>query len=306
MLGMVPELSSLLAEQLVLQAWSDIRSEKDRWSFLTVRASLTVPDVIAAGSVTLTQDSASVTADATAKTALDAVAADLPNRIFRGGNGAPIYEIASYNSGTGVITLSEPYYEAAAAGAAYQVYKAYEVAPVTDFKVWKSIVDPVNSRWIKVNYTKQEIDLLDPQRGSVGDPFCLAAHVNSASGVPRYEWWPHPTARRRFLALYQRLGTDLSDSVDLPPTMPRALLQDRALWRGYEWAEANKDRFQSLQNANWQFLMGKVNRSYQDRLKRVKVEDDNLYNQQFGVLQGQPALGWDADYLQSHDPPRWA
>jgi hypothetical protein len=110
----------------------------------------------------------------------------------------------------------------------------------------------------------------------------VVAHShNATTGYAMFELWPHPVSRRSYEVAYVRRGTDLSDAV--PPLDGfKALLLDRSLYRAYEWAEANKNRLKDgAKDVNFVFLMGKVNKTYHDRLQQVKSADRAAYNRQW-------------------------
>lgn len=312
LLGQVAELSPLQAPLLVNQAWADIRNAKSDWSFLVKDSVIVVPDAISAGAVTVTQDSATVNTSAAAKAALDAVgAASLLGRVFRaGGAGGPVYLISGYDTGTGDITLDRVYYEASASNIAYLVYGPYVKPASSDFKSWLVVRDPVNGFRIRVGMTRAEVDRMDPQRGATGSPLWLAAKDYDANGLPTYEFWPHPIVRRAYQVIYGRRGTDLSDTVDLPMTIPKELLQERSLYRAYEWCEANKRRFDPLHGEgggsgpDWRYLMAASEKRYDKALARAKIEDADIFNSQWGgnylEFQGDGPL--DANYWQQHAP----
>lgn len=282
LLGVVPELSGPQAQVLVNLAWEDIRDANQLWSFLLVSDHVNIPAAIIAGSVTVVQDSPNVTADATAKAVLDPVVLDLPNRFFRISSSGQIYGIASYSTITGILVLDRDFQEDSGSALTYQVYKPYIQAPVADFRQWEGFVDPVLNRPLALHWTKDEIDVRDPQRSSQGEPLVVAAHHHHATTLrPMFELWPHPVSRKSYEVLYVRRGVDLSDSA-APPEGFKALLIDRSLYRGYEWAEANRTRFMdTLGEVNWPFLMGKVNKSYEERLDKVKSADRQIYNRQW-------------------------
>lgn len=304
LLGVIPELSGPHAQVLVNLAWEDIRDSNQLWSFLLVFHHITIPAAISAGSVTVTQDSANVLADATAKAVLDPVVLDLANRFFRISAAGPIYGISSYSTITGILVLDRPFQEDSGSFG-YQVYQPYFQVPVADFRQWETFIDPVLNRPIFLHWTKDEIDARDPQRASQGDPFIVVAHRHhQTTGYPVFELWPGPVNRRSYEVTFVRRGTDISDAIP-PPDGFKALLLDRALYRGYEWAEANKTRFpKTLAEVNWPFLMGKVNKSYLDRLKDVTSADRQIYNRQWAnskfVRSGMNVL--DVDLLQISDP----
>ena len=309
--GQVAELSPLQAQQLVNLAWGDIRDSKQNWSFLCAETVITVPDTVVAGTVTVTQDSPSVLADATAKVALDLVGSTLlQKRIFRSGVSAgPIYNISAYDPATGILTLDRDYYEATAVGSPYQVYKCYITPPSSDFKTWLSVKDPVAAYALKLHYTREELNRRDPYRGSMGLPFWVVSYAYDSAGLPRYELWPHPIGRRAYPSLYRKSGSDLSDTVDLPSIVPSDLLMERGLYRAYEWAEANKGRFDPLKGQNggdFRYLMDRADKRFQEGLKQLKIHDENLYLECYGsnyLLQsGQTPGIIDAAYWQSAAP----
>jgi len=305
LLGQVQELSSLQAPLLVNQAWSDIRSAKDDWSFLVKETVVTVPDAVSAGTVTVTQDSATVTTSAAAKTALDAVGATaLVGRVFRaGGSSGPIYLIQTYDPGTGNITLDRVYFEATTSATTYQVTGPY-ITPAADFERWIVMRDPVNGFRIRLNFTRAELDRMDQQRGATGDPLILGAKDYNSTGIPRYEFWPHPVVRRAYQALYGSAGTDLSATVDIPSIIPAGLLRERSLYRAYEWAEANQGRFQGLRGTDWRFLMREAERRFKEQLKETMLTDDSVFNAQWGENYLDSPMGGiiDGKYLQQHAP----
>src|SRR5208282_5049664 len=125
LVGSVPGLPSLYAETLVNRAWGRILDFRVPWSFnIVADAQLWVPAVITAGSVTVTQGSTTVVADANATAAFNAVALAIPplaspvlgvGRQLRVGtvNGVttptgPNYTITAWD-GAGNLTINEPY-----------------------------------------------------------------------------------------------------------------------------------------------------------------------------------------------------
>src|SRR6266705_2940040 len=95
----IPRLPPPHAQTLINRAWSDIRDLR-LWSFLVGTGYIVTPQVITAGSITVTQGSVSVTPDATAAAALNAVvSANPPLAHAQIGIGRQI-RIASQTSGT--------------------------------------------------------------------------------------------------------------------------------------------------------------------------------------------------------------
>src|SRR3989304_2683729 len=171
LLSSVPKLDALNAQKLVNRAWSNIQHMR-RWTFLKRETAIIAPDAISTGSVTVTQNSITVAADAAAAIAITAVGADITTRQFRVGLG-PIYNISAFVSPN--LTLDRVYGETTAAGSVYSIFRNYITAPA-DFLRWESVIDPIFAYSFSLDWTKEEIDRVDPQRGAVNFPFRLAAY----------------------------------------------------------------------------------------------------------------------------------
>ena len=105
--GSVPKLPISFTKTLVNRAYRSIRLA-NLWSFNLFESSWITPPLINTGTVTTTQGSATITFDANAISALNSgttLYSFITQRQFRIGVGG-IYSIITYNSGTGVATLS--------------------------------------------------------------------------------------------------------------------------------------------------------------------------------------------------------
>lgn len=312
--GILPKMPFPLAQKCINRAWRDVR-ESQLWSFLVQEDVLTAPAQVTAGTVALTRYSATATADATARATLDTLANPLiTQRQFRVSQG-PIYNVSGYDSATGILTLDRPYQEASNATAAYLLYRCYYLMPVADFLRFLSVMDPINGYRLKLNKQRQEIDAQDPTRGGMGNPACIVNYrtvsdPSSANyGWHMFELWPHPTSAIGYQMLYHRRGTDFVNATDaLPPQIPEELLMQRALYRAYQWAEANKGRIPELRGSDYRFLMGQAAAEYKDLLRNTQRQDEEATNVYFIP----PPSSWgplvgpiDAKYAQSHDSGWW-
>lgn len=297
----IPTLSVLQAQKLVNRAWRDIKDSR-RWSFLKAETVIQTPATVNNGSVTVTQSSATVVGDAAANVAWAAIAADLPNRIFRLGLG-PIYTIASYTPPN--LILNFPYGESSAATQAYQIIKMYYPAPM-DFTRWESIIDPVSAYAFILDWTKEELDRADPQRGAINLPHRMVSYkFDQINKLWLYEMWPAPTVIRNYMCLYQRQGVDLVNGQEQDSVIPDLLLMAKAKILAYEWAEANKGVSPQLRPVNWLALRGAMQAEFPVLLHKAFRNDEEHFIQNFATNYLYPAysgLTFSSNYWQSHAP----
>lgn len=283
LLSWVPQLDPILSKKLVNRAWRDIQ-DKRPWSFNLVEGTITTPALISTGTVTVTQGSTTVTLDVDANAALVGILLnDLILRQFRVGSG-PVYNIADYTAPT--LTLARAYGETSATLATYEIYQCYYAAPSTDFLRWVSFVDGVNGFPLSTDWTKEEIDRIDPKRGAKGLPYRVASYrVNPANqsgatftGQLQFELWPHPTGLITYPVLYQRRGIDFSaDTAILPTPVRDETLIERAKLLAYEWAMANSGAHASLAKTNWVALMQKTATSFGELLNTDIKQDEEAF-----------------------------
>ena len=308
-MGSVPNMEAALAQQLVNRAWHDIIENPRMWSWLRGTGVLIAPQNITGGTVSVTQYSATVTLDTNANAALNNLTFPLiTQRQFRSGQG-PVYNIAAYNHGAGTLTLDRLYMESSATGQSFQVYQCYyqptdgSGAVISDFSKFKAILNPVDGYAIvgpNLNLTRQELDARDPTRGAQDLAYCIAAYTVGSNGIPFYELWPHPTAQRGYIHLYQKKGIDLSATNDIPATLSKDLVIQRALYYGYDWAIANMGRFANLKGVNWALLKAENLRAYEKMLQAGKDQGrraDSRY-----VYAAVAGLSLSADYRQQVFP----
>jgi hypothetical protein len=312
--GLIPDYSALKARRDLSRAWRDLL-DKRTWSFLVAEGTVTAPPLITAGTVTLTQGSPTVVPDATAAAAWAAVPqASLLQRQFRVAAEGGIYNIVGWTTPTGPLTLDRPVVEASGTGLGYRLFQCYFLPPAEalvntlpgefDFNRWLSVLDPINGIELKLDRSKAWLDVRDPQRAAGDLAYYIADYAPTVTGVPRYEFWPHPTGGQTFICLYKRQGLPFTQGTQaLPQMLPDGLLLNRALYRSaYPWAAANAGRFPALQRTNWQYLIREARGDYLLDLQAAKLQDDNVYLQSMvGPKRLWPAFGpVDSKFLQSH------
>src|SRR5215813_763995 len=266
LIGGFPGLDILTARNLVNKAWLDIR-EDGLWSWLTAEGPLAVPNVVSAGLATVTNGSPLVVGDATAAAVWITLALANPplaspvlgqGRQFRIGTGSPIYNIIAFD-GVNTITLDRNYGESSVT-MNYQIYRSYYAPPTpADFLRYMSITNigfayTISGKFLTFN--QEQLNRMDPQRGSQGDAYVNASYRTAADGSPVYELWPAPVNTNAYIAIYQKRGLDMTPAgvvpaVDLPITLSKSLLMSRAEYRAALWAVKNVNRYRDLAGINW-------------------------------------------------------
>jgi len=307
--GDVPALSPFKAQDLVQRAWREVRDSR-RWSFLVDSGVIYTPASVTAGTVAVSQFSASVVGNAAAKAVWDtlilhASGIDITKRQFRVST-TPIYNINAYDPATITLTLDRMYMEASAPASSYEMLRCYVESPTSDFLRWESLVDPVNQfRFRKKNLHRfrTELDRIDPRRSASGTPYMMASYKAKSDGTPMWEMYPAPTSEITYVASYSRRGTDLAAGDTLPAVIPDELLMSRARFLLYVWCGANESRFAELQGTDWLRLRREEDATYKALLTRAKSNDDELWPANWSESEedGQYLGVLDANWLQQHD-----
>jgi len=282
--GSVPKIPWDFAGTLVNRAWRDVRRQS-LWSFLLFESNWTSPPIVNAGTVTVTQGSASAVFNAAAATAIDAIGfvpSPVTQRQFRVGIGT-IYNIIAWDTLTLTATLDRNYQEATAAGSAYSIFQNYYAAPYEDFWTWITIRDMLNFNNLITTASRAEIDQRDPQRTIYYIPTHVVPYqqdqnANSSTyRFPLFEMWGLPT----FVLTYQlyglRKGTDLVNPTDtLPPAIGEDVVIAKAREYAYGWAEANKGDLPRNAGSDYRFLIQDAKADYQRLFREYRRQDRAL------------------------------
>ena len=302
-----PNLPTNLAKRIVNRARREIYAEKP-WTFLFQESYLTTPSLINSGTFTVTQNSTTITPDATALAAITGLTNPvLTRRQIKFGTGNLIYNVAAFDGAT--VTLDKPFFAttAGSTSSGYSLYQAYYSPPSTDFLRWISVADVANGYELDMLKTKEELDRWDPQRVTVGQPICIAQHAAVPAGFwdatvnvgdPLYEIWPHPTFARTYAVLYQRRGVEFSaDSDTLPQSISMDLLLTRSRMHAYEWQMAQDPAFAN----GYRSLVPALATQYTKLLQEARVQDNEIFVTQWVPRVGARGLRWLGNYSQSHD-----
>lgn len=333
LVGTLPGLSPILAQNFVRRAFDDIQKER-RWSFLMVDGAIVCPNMITAGTINITQYASTVTLDATASAALTPYIAGTPLltqlQIRFGGSSTltagQIYRIMDVDDATPaalVLTLDRMVVEPTNTVSTYQCYRCYVTPPQSNFRAWEQIVDMTYGFKLKLNWTSGNFDVADPQRTSQGDAYYCGffrtagpygnsntPDPNVEQGSPIYELWPAPTLGRTFYARFMQQAWSFVNPGDTQPSgIDDALILSRAYgWHAYKFAMANTANFPSMKGVNWLALIATAKGEYKDGLREAKRNDDaqamqNVLSRGHG-LRGGTGVGIpfpiDANFIAGH------
>lgn len=328
LIGMTPRLGFPNAARILNTAWSQIQDMR-LWSFNIVSdGQLFCPDAVTAGSISATFNSNVLTADATAKAALNAV--QLSNPLLAGELGigrqirigsfpvnspsGPMYTVISYDNATGAITVDRPYGETTGTGFNYQCYKAYYSPAVSGtvgganpkFVRYFTIINSASGYSIRgrhLYYTQAQLNAIDPQRSGQQIPYILAYKGHNSLGQPVHELYPAPVSFVTLIAMFQIKWSELSANSDLPqmPYDLRGLVMYKAKALAAEWALANVAAYPELQQTNWVALQALQDKNFKDtRLQCIKQDDE--IKPQLPTIQGnQFSFPLGGQFLQGHD-----
>lgn len=285
--GSVPKLSINFAQSLVNRAWRQVR-ESNLWSFNLFESSWITPPLINAGTVTAVQGSNTLTFDPTiANPAILAAQAAQPYspitiRQFRVGIGG-IYNIITYNFGTGVATLDRIFADPGGTNISYQIYQVYYTAPYADHRAWLSVRNPQMFIDLDLIRTRAQIDSMDPQRSWYQFPTCVVPfgrdeRPGSATlGYPLFELWGQPVAPFTYQCYGVRNGLPFTLPTDtVPQPLDEELILCKARAYAYEWAEANKDMSPRSSGPDFRFLIGAVEKEFRDMKVTYRRQDREL------------------------------
>lgn len=289
--GTLPDLPEEQVKRFINRAQRDAYDAWN-WSFLAGDGELQIPASVSTGTITLTQNSQVVTADATAAAAWNALGMFIPitQRALKLGTDLP-YQILAYD-GVDTAYLDRVWPNATVAGSTYTMYRPYYAAPA-DFQRWISVIDTTDAWNLIPGKKKEWLDWIDPQRSTIGGPaqFVSFYKLQRATTVPAFgantdptpiltqqlfELWPGPTAAMSLSTYYKKRGADLVDDTDESP-FDDGLLIARGLYHSCRFAQLNQVSFsKTAGKANWAELKRDANADYLYELGNAVKRDDNV------------------------------
>jgi hypothetical protein len=217
------------------------------------------------------------------------------------------------------LTLDRVFNEQSSSTGSGLVYRVYYEPLSQDFDRIDFLADPILGYEFAIDIRdRAELDMIDPRRGSVGQPYRLYFHhFNPTTGLPVYEMWPGPTAQRAYTVAFWHKGTSFSADTDaLPPRVAEELLLMRARILAYEWAmtaEPDPRKAQVYMNA-LQYARSRYSTEGQPGralglLDQAIRRDRSIALTRFKRFPRRYGPGWpigDSNFAMNHAIPGWA
>lgn len=291
LVGTFPDLPLAQAKRFINRAQRDAYDSWN-WSFLAGAGELQIPDSIATGTITLTQNSQVVTADATAAAAWNALGLFIPitQRALKLGTDQP-YQILAYD-GVDTAYIDRVWPNDTVTGETYMLYRPYYAAPA-DFQRWVSVVDTTDAWNLIPGKKKEWLDWIDPQRSTIGGPaqFVSFFKLQRTQTIPAFgantdpvttetqqlfELWPGPTAAMSLTTYYKKRGADMVSDTDESPFDDGVLIA-RSIYHASRFVQLNQVRFaKTTGKMNWAEVKLDANRDYMYELGNAIKRDDNI------------------------------
>ena len=304
----MPKLPFAFTKTLVNRAWREIR-ERNLWSFNLYESAWITPPIVNTGTVACVQGSASLTFNAAAIAAI--LASQIANpyspvttrqiRTGTAGGIGGIYNLITFNFGTGVAILDRPFADVGAPAASYTLFQNYYAAPFKDHRYWLSVRNPTMFLDLELDMTRAWVDERDPQRtwyqfpthvvpwgldnrGAVPVLPQVIATPSATLGFPLFELWGVPVSPFTYQCYGLRSGADLVNPADqLPFQVGEDCVIAKAKVYAYEWAMANMDMSPRSSGPDWKFLIGLANDEFKKLLTMYRLRDKDFIDNWFSA-----------------------
>jgi hypothetical protein len=285
-----PELPNGLAKDFVRRAFREIFRFPHLWSWGYAQDQFVFPASYSTGTIALTNGSATVTGTGTTWTS--------SHEGLQFKTGSHVFTVSTVASTTS-LTLDRNWGLADNASTTYSIFKAYVTTPAR-FRGFRSVIDPDQGRQLVTNgFTMRDLDRIDPERTSSGDPSALVDFSYSSTGLPMFEVWPHVYDATVLPYLYYRWSTDYAEGDTLPYQFQGDELLEGALSYLCSWPGTRErpNPMYSVRDAGYH------REQFQDILHSLARDDEDIYTT--GVWRAYLDLPHiaplDANYIRQHD-----
>lgn len=294
--GSIDVVPITVCKELVNQALREIYDDHD-WSFLWKDSYLRTPARIS-GNGSVVKFVNTVTLDVATKALVDAITVDdvpLEERQIKFVTTSKVdrnllHQIISYDDGTGIITFDPIFLDDTNAAISLQIVKFYYTAPyqivdgepVINFRRWAYIHSPLYRTNLSLNNTISEINTIDPDRTTLGDPRRIVAYGNDAAGNILFEFHPHPILERVYRTRYLSNGVSLvRDSETISTMLSTELVLAYAKQKAYEWVIANASKLALKSVAGYSNLIALNVNKAKLLLDMATKRDEELFPQAY-------------------------
>lgn len=235
-----------------------VRKIYDRrtWSGLFVRGQIVTAPYVIGGNVTVTLGSPFVTGTGTNWTSA------VIGRQFRIGYNTPPYTILELNVATQTLTLEMPWGGQSLTASGYFIAQ-YWYSPGPNIKYIHTARNMIMAWRLRLDYTQQSLDTIDPWRINTFSPVALAQMPRAANGDYMVELWPVPSFVQAlpFIAYVQPPNL-VEDTDNLPAAIRTDIVTKFAIAeakvdkgpkmnRYYDAMDANRLRQEAEMELNW-------------------------------------------------------
>ena len=283
----------MLAQRMINDRYQRVMEWKP-WAALRATSQFLIPDAYTTGTVAVVYGSNQVTGTNTVWTSA------MVGLQFKANGQAPILTITAVDVGGQVLTVDAVWGLTSASAATYMILKNYVTVP-TDFKRFVVVADPLRQWRLRFNIKSSELNLFDPGRTNVGDPWVLADLSYDTSGVPQYELWPGPQTKRVYPYVYIKEAAALVQDTDRPiypfrgEELVLGALADLCQWPGT--ADAPNPLFRASATNLPMFEA-----RFMSAMNNIERQDEEIYLNSWGQDDNStyPFYPGDAKFMQNH------
>lgn len=284
---MDPETAKTIVNDVVRKIY-----DRKNWYSLMVRGQIVTEGFVIGGSVNITKGSTFIQGLGTTWTP------ELIGRQFRLGYNTPPYTITALDPMNQILTIEMPWGGVSYQGAGYFIAQYY-YSPGPNIKYIHTARNLIMAWRLRLDYTQQSLDTIDPWRINTFSPCALAQMPVGPQGQYMVELWPVPSIVQAlpFIAGIQPPNL-VADNDSLPPyirtdIITKFAIADAKVYRGpkynkyYDAVESQRLRGEAEAEINW-----------------LAMKDDDLYRQsliyEFESMRMAPEPGLDSNWSINH------
>jgi hypothetical protein len=266
--------------------------DRRTWSSMFVRGQIITAPYVTGGNVTVTLGSNYVVGSGTNWTT------DVIGRQFRVGYNTPQYTITELNVATQTITLEMPWGGQSITASGYFIAQYY-YSPGPNIKYIHTARNMIMAWRLRLDYTQQSLDTIDPWRINTFSPVALAQMPRDTSGNYMVELWPVPSFVQAlpFIAYVQ--PPNLVDDTD---NFPAAIRTDIVAKFGIAEAKVHggpkMNKYYDAMDAN------RLRQEAEMELNYLAKADEDLYRQSmlydWESVRMAPEPGLDSNWSINH------
>jgi hypothetical protein len=266
--------------------------DRRTWYGLMIRGQIATSGFTIGGSVNITQGSNQIQGVGTSWTPA------VIGQCFRLGYNTPPYVIKQLDVTNQIITIEMPWAGVSYTGAGYFLAQYY-YSPGPNVKYLHTCRNLIMAWRMRLDYTQQTLDSIDPWRINVFSPSCLAQLPPDQNGAYQVELWPVPSIIQAlpFIAVVQPPNL-VNDTDSLPPYIRTDIVTKMAIADAKVYRGPKLNKYYDM--AESQRLRGEA----EVELNHLALADENLYRQsllyEIESMRLAPMPGMDSSWAINH------